>query len=127
MNDEHEPLQESKIEATKRLQREGRWEEASAYRCEVRKQQRAQGKTKAEAGEIAWRMTIEKYPPLGAEQEAEGADLDDVPPQQLDELVERTAGQGVDLTDMISFGRMRTWPTRRWFLRMRRPWAHGAC
>ena len=57
-------MQESKIDATDRLRREGRWEEASAYRDEVRKRLRAEGKPKAEAVDASWEAMVEKYPPL---------------------------------------------------------------
>ena len=85
-------MAETPIEATHRLRRESRWKEASEYRHEVRKEQRAQGKTKAEAGEIAWQKMMEKFPPLNAGQEAEGPDLDHLSQQQLDELLQRAAG-----------------------------------
>ncbi len=63
-------MQESKIVATERLRREGRWEEASAYRDQVRKELRAQGKPREEAAEAAWEAMLEKYPPLPVEQTA---------------------------------------------------------
>jgi hypothetical protein len=56
-------MQESRIEATKRLQRDGRWGEASAYRDEVRQRLRGEGKTRREAGEQAWVAMAEKFPP----------------------------------------------------------------
>jgi hypothetical protein len=37
--------QESKIDATHRLQRDGLWDEASEYRAEVRQQLKDEGKT----------------------------------------------------------------------------------
>ena len=90
-------MQETRAEAMHRLQREGRWEEASAYRQEVRKQQRVQGKTKAKAGQIAWQMMAERFPPLGAGQGTQVAGSDGLSSEQFDELLRRTAGQGVDL------------------------------
>jgi len=90
-------MQETRAEAMHRLQREGRWEEASAYRQEVRKQQRAAGKTKAKAGQIAWQMMAERFLPLGAAQGTQVDGSDGLSYQQLDELLRRTAGQGVDL------------------------------
>ena len=44
---------ESKIEATHRLQKDGRWDEASEYRCEQRQKYRDEGLTKKEANEKA--------------------------------------------------------------------------
>ena len=47
-------MTESKIVATERLRREGRWAEASLWRDEKRKQLRADGQTKANANEASW-------------------------------------------------------------------------
>jgi len=55
---------ESKIDATDRLRREGRWEEAQRYRDEVRKKLRADGMKRTEAGEAAWDAMLDKYRPL---------------------------------------------------------------
>ena len=55
---------ESKIELTDRLRREGRDEEASPYRNQVREQLRAEGKTRKEAMEGAWEATRVAFPPL---------------------------------------------------------------
>jgi hypothetical protein len=54
---------ESKVEITKRLQTEGRWDEASRHRDEVRQKFRTEGATRAEANERAWEAMAEKYPP----------------------------------------------------------------
>jgi hypothetical protein len=54
---------ESKVEITKRLQTEGRWDEASRYRDEVRQKFRTEDATRAEANERAWEAMAEKYPP----------------------------------------------------------------
>jgi hypothetical protein len=58
-------MKESKIHATERLRREGRWDEASAFRDNVRKRLRADGKPKSEANDLAWEAMIDKYQPLG--------------------------------------------------------------
>jgi len=92
---------ETRAEATHRLQREGRSDEATEYRREIRRQERAKGKGKAEAGEIAWRMMMERFPPLAPEiqsgkpggpnrEPAAGSD------PALAALRERTAGQPMD-------------------------------
>ena len=47
-------MQESKIVATKRLQSEGLWNEASLYREEVREHLRGEGMTRKEANQGAW-------------------------------------------------------------------------
>jgi hypothetical protein len=57
-------MTESKIGATDRLRKEGRWEEASLWRDNKRKQLRAEGLTKAEANEASWQAMIEQFPPL---------------------------------------------------------------
>ena len=62
-------FEESKIEATHRLQADGRWDEASRYRDQQRKHFKAQGLKRAEANDKAWEAMIEEYPP---------ADIDDV-------------------------------------------------
>lgn len=57
-------MTESKIELTHRLQREGRWNEASEFRDKVRSEQREAGRPRAEANEAAWSRMAEKFPPL---------------------------------------------------------------
>jgi hypothetical protein len=85
---------ETKAAAMHRLQREGQWEEASAYRREVRQQQRSLGKTKREAGEIAWPAMMEKFPPL---------EQSEIPPDVLDELLRQSQGQQVDPVGIITW------------------------
>jgi hypothetical protein len=58
-NTQSKPL-EDKPHATRRLQREGRWEEASKFRRQVRSELRSMGTPKDEANEEAWRVMIEK-------------------------------------------------------------------
>ncbi len=53
---------ESKIEATDRLRAEGRWNEASAYRDKYRASMRAQGMSRADANDAAWKAMMEKFP-----------------------------------------------------------------
>ena len=68
--------EESKINATDRLRREGRWEEASQFRDQVKQQLRTEGKSRQEANDAAWAAMIAKYPPLA---QSDGADeFDDV-------------------------------------------------
>ena len=62
-------MTESKIVATERLRREGRWAEASLWRDEKRKQLRADGQTKANANEASWQAMIEEFPPLAMEED----------------------------------------------------------
>jgi hypothetical protein len=86
-------LPESKIDATRRLQRKGRWEEASAYRHEVRRRLRTEGKNKAEASEGAWLAMMEKFAPLPPAE---------VPADGLDDLLKQSGTHEVDLvTDIL--------------------------
>ena len=55
---------ETKIELTRRWRHEGRLEEASHYRETIREQLRAQGKTRREAREEAWKAARLTFPPL---------------------------------------------------------------
>ncbi len=63
-------MNESKIVATKRLQSEGLWNEASLYREEVREHLRGEGMTRKEANKGAWEKMLEAYPPFDADDEA---------------------------------------------------------
>ena len=63
-------MNESKIVATKRLQSEGLWNEASLYREEVREHLRGEGMTRKEANRGAWEEMLEAYPPFDADDEA---------------------------------------------------------
>ena len=63
-------MNESKIVATKRLQSEGLWNEASLYREEVREHLRGEGMTRKEANKGAWEDMLAAYPPFDADDEA---------------------------------------------------------
>ena len=63
-------MQESKIVATKRLQAEGHWNEASLYREGIRETLRSEGLTRKEANRVAWEKMLEVFPPFDAEEEA---------------------------------------------------------
>jgi hypothetical protein len=54
---------ESKSQAYHRLEKEGRWTEASAYRTEQQKAFRKIGKTPDEARALSWVDTIAHFPP----------------------------------------------------------------
>ena len=64
-------VMETKIDATHRLQKDGRWEEASEYRAEQRQKFRAEGLTKKESNEKAWEAMIVAYPPPPNEETAD--------------------------------------------------------
>jgi hypothetical protein len=60
-------MQESRIEATDRLRREGRWQAASTFRDEKRREFRAAGMKRGEANEAAWEAMLVEFPPAGRE------------------------------------------------------------
>lgn len=66
------PMPESKIEATHRLQRDGRWTAACEFRDRVRRELRQAGKTKGEANDEAWRRMSEEFPPIEVTQAQQG-------------------------------------------------------
>ncbi len=53
---------ETKAEAMHRLRTDGRWAEATEYRNAMREQFKGDGKTRGEAGDLAWAAMIERYP-----------------------------------------------------------------
>ena len=57
-------MTESKINATHRLQRDGRWPAFSKRRAELRAKFRAEGMPRAEATEKAWEVGLVEFPPL---------------------------------------------------------------
>ncbi|NQT37596.1 MAG: hypothetical protein HQ581_08915 [Planctomycetes bacterium] len=85
-------MDESKIDLTERLRREGRWAEASKFKDETVKKLRKEGLKRAEAGEQAWRKMAEAYPPLPAaepipETAAEDEQATDLAEDELTQLV----------------------------------------
>jgi hypothetical protein len=60
-------MSESKIVATDRLRREGRWPEASIFRDNERQRLRAAGIPRKQANEQAWEAMTAAYPPLPEE------------------------------------------------------------
>jgi hypothetical protein len=67
-------MTESKIETTVRLQRDGRWPEASKWKDAKIKELRTQGMSRAEAQEEAWRLLAIEYPHLPSAAEPEHSD-----------------------------------------------------
>lgn len=81
-------MNESKIEATDRLRREGRWSEASRFKDEAIRRLRAEGR-KAETNELAWVEMIAAFPPLPPETKPQTSDPLDITladPDLLDRL-----------------------------------------
>ena len=62
-------MSESRIDATDRLRREGRWGEASKYKDEMLSQLRKDGIRRQDAQIEAWKAMLNKYPPLDPEDE----------------------------------------------------------
>lgn len=60
-------MNESKVELTDRLRREGRWSEASQFKDQVLRGLREAGVKRNDAGDEAWRQMAEQFPPLPAE------------------------------------------------------------
>lgn len=87
---------ESKITATHRLQREGRYAEATLYRDERRAYWRSQG-VRADASDWSWREMVAKFPPRPKEERQPEPQRTEEPPSPLDirdesqELVDRLA------------------------------------
>jgi hypothetical protein len=63
-----------------RLRKESRWEAASLWRDEKRKQLRADGQTKADSNESSWDAMIEQFPPLPSSEMPDGIELVDITP-----------------------------------------------
>ena len=59
-------MNESKIELTERLRREGRWAEASKFKDTVLAECRAKGFKRDEASEAAWKAMEQAYPSIAA-------------------------------------------------------------
>jgi len=100
MTDSNTPAPESRSAATNRLHREGRWEEASIYRDNVRRELRAQKVPRTEANDRAWTAMIENFPPLAVPAQASVADADpSIEEETIDfaALLERTKGNRPDL------------------------------
>lgn len=57
-------MQESKIQLIDRWRREGRTDEVTRYREEVRERLRAEGKSRQQAKEESWQAARAAFPPL---------------------------------------------------------------
>ncbi len=103
-------MTESKIVATERLRREGRWEEASRFKDSALRESKAKGLKRTEASEAAWNAMLEKYPPLPPVEQSSVGHADAPVPttaetvtptentdSNLDALLERVGGKEPDL------------------------------
>jgi hypothetical protein len=61
---------ETRIEATDRWRREGRSEEVQAFRVKARQTCQRAGMSQEEAGVVAWREAMSKFPPLPESEES---------------------------------------------------------
>ena len=89
-------MTESKITVTDRLRREGKWEEASLWRDEKRKELRSTGQSRADANEESWQAMIDQFPPLP------GSGEDQSPGGYYSiELVDVNSGDFDDQADLV--------------------------
>jgi len=92
---------ESKITITARLQREGRWPEASAYKDSQIAECRGEGMTRAQANTEGWRRMREKYPPLPPPEELH-TDNDEASAEDVADAFPLFDGKSADLkTDVL--------------------------
>ncbi|WP_182871420.1 hypothetical protein [Stieleria mannarensis] len=89
---------ESRIEATHRLQKENRWEEASRARDQFKQQLRAEGRTRRESNDASWDWMISAYPPKDA-----GGATNDARPTQAEGNAIRQIPAVVDQDDQQPF------------------------
>ncbi|HBO43784.1 MAG TPA: hypothetical protein DD670_07600 [Planctomycetaceae bacterium] len=98
-------MDESKIDLTERLRREGRWSEASKAKDETISRLRKEGMKRVDASDEAWRRIAEQFPPLPKPTESEQSnaaltrDGDDEDP--LEAWNVDTAGASPDLVGDI--------------------------
>ena len=116
-------MTESKITLTHRLQREGRWEEASLFKDSHIAQLKAEGKPRKEAQQAAWEGMEKRFPPQTIETEPEAlatlpSDLAHRLNSSSDDFVrdalwvyDRLGLAGVTLKDAPSLG---AWSLLRW-------------
>lgn len=80
-------MNESKIELTERLRREGRWSEASKFKDEAVKKLRAQGLKRTQACQQAWQEMAEAYPPLPPAESARDPGAEDDAVDEVTKMV----------------------------------------
>lgn len=93
-------MTESKITLTHRLQREGRWDEATRFKDEKAAELRKNGMTRKDAQQAGWKAMGEKYPPLPEVDEP--GDVQPVEPaidqRDVDAILARAADNPPDAT-----------------------------
>ncbi|HUE71420.1 MAG TPA: hypothetical protein VMP01_11100 [Pirellulaceae bacterium] len=94
-------MNESKIAATDRLRKEGRWDEASRFRDDVRKKLREEGLARNEASEKAWQSMLDKFPPNQEPANTRSLPRLEIDDESLKALAERTRDKRVNLDEDI--------------------------
>ncbi len=85
-------MNESKIQLTERLRREGRWGEASKWKDERIKTLRAEGMKRNEASGQAWEELEQKYPPTATIEESMESPPADDPGDTTEEVASVPSG-----------------------------------
>lgn len=98
-------VQEGKAAATNRLRKEGRWDEASAYKDQVRAELKREGMKAEEAKEESWRRMIEASPPLppvpGPTESERFSPLASLYADEIAELAQERAGKTPRPVDVL--------------------------
>jgi hypothetical protein len=84
-------MTESKITATERLREEGRWDDASKFREEVRRRLKAEGISRSQANEQSWTEMLAAFPPAAPTETTNHA------PEMMKELAAKTANVPTNL------------------------------
>jgi hypothetical protein len=87
----------NKLELLERWRREGREQEAAAYRDDVRRRLRAEGKPRQQAKAAAWAAAAEKFPPLALSDDSLDELADDVAYFAVDRICEWEEQNAVEL------------------------------
>ena len=101
-------MNESKLDISNRLRREGRWAEASLFKDGIIKELRADGLKRPEAQAQAWEQMAERFPPLDIpEADEPGTDfmpeeIAGLPPGSLEEFA--AAGERRSTSDEPEIG-----------------------
>ncbi|WP_417745555.1 hypothetical protein [Rosistilla oblonga] len=93
---------ESKIEATRRLQIDGRWDEAAAAKDREKTRLVESGMTRRQAGPLAWEWMIENFPPMSAGEKAWRESVAQIPLDRLPSVVPlEVECVGYDINDYL--------------------------
>ena len=116
-------MTESKIELHDRLRRQGKRREAASWKDAKIKELRSQGLKRAEAGDEAWRLMAEKYPPPPPVPEPDDEDDEEWDDDELDDeetdADEEWDDEGVDEQEQDGDG----FEPAPWMIATAREWA----